>query len=284
MELMSADNFFSSYDSLKASEQCRVGNIFQSSDELLDIVNHCNCRFLRTGKSIFLLVPVHENLDELFFISANPESFASDIPVLFSHFTDFASIKASIIGKEETVGELVGILANNGFVTVKKLLRIRLGLPNSKIVASMRMLAEEYVPYAAFAEEKDAEEILDIILEEFDLVGDNVPNLDGIRKNIRKKNVTVLRIDGTIASVHYFRVEKGISHGYFDITRKGFRGGNGFIFALNIFEIDYFKKMNIKITRSYGWRDAAKTRLVKSSAKTNAFPDGVVIYNMLRRA
>lgn len=284
MELMSADKFFSALDALKASEQCRVGNIFQSSDDLSDIVNRGNCRFLKTGKSIFLLVPIHDNLKELFFLSANRESFASDIPVLFSRFPDTASIKASIIGKEETGSDLAGILADNGFSVVKKLLRIRLGAPDPKIMKSMRILAEEYLPYAEFAEEKDAEEILDIIMEEFDLVGDNVPSLEEIRKNIRKKNVTILRIDGTIASVHYFRVEKGIAHGYFDITRKKFRGGNGFIFALNIFEYDYFQKMNIKITRSYGWRDASKTRLVKSSSKTNAFPDGVVIYNMIRKS
>lgn len=281
MELVNEVNFFAACDDLKKNYHCKISNIFMDSHELRRKFSNKVCNFHMAEKSIFLLVPAQGDMQGMFFISADPDSFAIDLPSFMAQARQFTSIKTSLIGKENTCQPILTSLENNKFTTIKKLLRMRLGIPDDKMISAMRLLADNYRDMASFADENDAEEILSIICEEFDIVGDNIPDIDEVRENIRKKNVTIIKMDNKIATLHYFHVENGIAHGYFDITRKEFRGGNGLIFALNLFEHDYFKSCNIKINRSYGWRDATKTRLVKSSSKTSSFPDGIVLYNML---
>lgn len=281
MKQANETNFFAAYDDLKKNYHCKSHNIFMDSKELGRKISSQICHFHETPRSVFLLCPSHGDMQEMYFVSADPKSFSVDLPYFMSYVDQFSSVKISVIGKDDSCMPIVSALKDNGFAIVKKLLRMRLGAPDDKFISAMRLLASDYINMASFACEDDADEILSIICEEFDIVGDNIPSLNEIRENISKRNVTVVRINNVIASVHYFMVENGISHGYFDITRKEFRGGNGLFFALNLFEHDYFKSNNIKINRSYGWRDAAKTRLVKSSNKTSSFPDGVVIYNMI---
>lgn len=284
MERANDKNFFAACDALKKRVPLRVSNLFEDPHQLGKKFETSACYFLQTGASIFLITPSHEMLSNLHFLSSSPASLANDLGALVQEAGFPHKARSSVIGREEMCSSIVPILEERGFATRKKLLRMRLGEPDEKILDAMRTLAGDYVKLASFARVEDAEEILALIKDEFDVVGDNIPELDEIRENISKNNVTVLRMDGTIAAMHYFRVDKGISHGYFDITRKDFRGGNGLFFALNIFEREYFKKMGIKINRSLGWREATKTRLVKSSKKTSSFPDGIVIYNMLRQA
>ena len=49
---------------------------------------------------------------------------------------------------------------------------MRLGIPDDKIISAMRLLADNYRDMASFADDKDAEEILSIICEEFDIGGE----------------------------------------------------------------------------------------------------------------
>ena len=252
MEKVNEVKFFAAYDNLKKNYHCKISNIFMDSHELRRKLSNQACHFHMAEKSIFLLLPSHGDMQVMFFISADPASFAIDLRSFMVQARQFQSIKTSLIGKENTCQPILASLEDNNFATIKKLLRMRLGIPDDKIISAMRLLADNYRDMASFADDKDAEEILSIICEEFDIVGDNIPDIDEIRENIRKKNVTIIRIDNKIATLHYFHVENGIAHGYFDITRKEFRGGNGLIFALNLFEHDYFKSCNIKISRSYG--------------------------------
>ncbi len=277
-------NFFAACDALKKDYACHTGNLFLNSAELASKFENESCHFHRGDKSIFLLLPSHGDMQSLHFLTAGPDALASDLPAFLRQAFPLPDLKTSIIGPEDLCDSIYPVMEANGFVTIKKLISMRLAKPQEKIIAAMRVLADNYIEFASFAEENDAEEILDILCEEFDIVGDNIPRVEEIRENIKRKNVTIIRMNGKIATLHYFQVEKGIAHGYFDMTRKEFRGGNGLIFALNIFEHEYFKKAGIRINRSYGWREEIKTRLVKSSSRSSSFPDGIVIYNMLHKS
>lgn len=281
MERANETNFFAACDALKHRAAPRVSNLFLDQREIQKKIHTSACYFLAAGDSLFFLAPSHEVLYSLYFLSKNPETLGADLPALMSGATLSRPIRSSVIGREDTCLPVVAALEKNGFTTRNKLLRMLLRRPEEKVVEAMRLLAADYLDLASFAREEDAEEIRDLIHEEFDVIENNIPDLEEIRETIRNNNVTVIRMDGTIAAMHYFHVEKGISHGYFDITRKSFRGGSGLMFALNIFESEYFQKTGIHINRSYGWRDASKTRLIKSSRKTDALHDGIVIYNLL---
>lgn len=283
MERVNETNFFAACDDLKKKYHCKINNIFMNSQELSRKFANQICHFHRANSSVFLLLPSHGDMQAMYFISVDPETFAKDLPSFISQAEQFSSIRTSVIGKEETCKSIIQPLENKRFVIIKKLLRMRNGASSDKIFSAMRILAANYIDNTQFAEYRDAEEILSLLCEEFSIVGDNIPTLEEIKDNIEKRNVAIVRINDKIGAIHYFHVEKGIAHGYFEVTRKEFRGGDGLLFSLYIFEHDYFKRMGTKINRSYGWREATKTRLVKSSSQLNSFHDGVVIYNMLWR-
>ncbi len=274
-------NFFAACDALKQKTPFRVSNLFLDNRQVCKKIENSECFFLQSGQSLFLLTPSHGVMHTLYFLSASPEALTADLPALLAGRNPGCPIRTSVIGREERCRPVVAALEKNGFTTRNTLLRMLIPWPTGKILEGMRLLAADYLEMATFAREQDAEAVRDLIHEEFDIVKNNIPELDEIKETINKNNVTIIRMDGVIAAMHYFHLENGILHGYFDITRKSFRGGNGLMFALNIFELDYFKREGIKINRYYGWRDASKTRLIKSSSKTKAVHDGIAIHNLL---
>lgn len=281
MERANEKNFFAACDALKQQTALRVSNLFLDNRQICKKIENSECYFLRGAESLFFLVPSHEVMHSLYFLSASPEALAADLPALLNGADPDRPIRTSVIGREEMCKSVVAALEQNGFTARNTLLRMLIPWPTGKILEGMRLLAADYLGMATFAREEDAEAVRDLIHEEFDIIKNNIPDLDEIRENIKNNNVTIIRMNGVIAAMHYFYLENGILHGYFDITRKSFRGGNGLMFALNIFELEYFKREGIKINRYYGWRDASKTRLIKSSSKTKAVHDGIVIHNLL---
>lgn len=151
-----------------------------------------------------------------------------------------------------------------------------------KVMDAMRSFSNEYMNCISFAEIGDAEEILEILKENFDLVGDNIPELFSIRQNISKRQVLVLRQDQRIASLLYFTIKNNIFHGLYDVTRKEYRGSAGLFLANSVFRYEYFKSHGIKFKRFLGWRDSGNKKLMKyAETRSPERPDGVVIYNML---
>lgn len=281
MQAATFENFVAAYDTLKATARSAVSNIFLNRYDLSERIKSKCCLQYVTENSIFLLVPTHDSYYDLLFCTKDKESMAASLTKLLSEYCNALPIRCSIVGKEPLAGELSQLFEKKRFSLIKKLLRMRLAEPETKVLEAMRPYAEEYRGQMSFAHEKDAEEILSILLDNFDPAGDNLPELQSIREHIAQKNIAVLRKDGKIVSLHYFSVQNSTLHALYDVTRKEYRGGNGFFMALAVFVHDYFLAQGKRHTRLLGWRDAAKQKLLKHARKSNQTPDGVVIYNML---
>jgi len=197
-----------------------------------------------------------------------------------SFFPKNFSCRASVVGKYPHAEEESNCFKDNGFILTKKLLRMRLNKASDNIIEIMRPYAQEYDVYMSFAGVNDAEEILEILKGEFDIVADNIPEVKKIRNDIKNRQVVILKKNNQIASLQYFNFYNNTLHSLYDVTRKEYRR-EGFFMALAVFVNDYFTALGKKNVRALGWRDAAKQKLVKHARKSNQHPDGVVIYNML---
>lgn len=284
MERANDKNFFAACDDLKQKAPLRVSNLFLDNRQVRRKIADSECYFLQSGRSLFLLVPFHGVMYNLYFLSATPEALASDLSSLMQEFDFSCPICTSVIGREEQCAPILGAFAANGFVEKNTLMRMLSKKPEEKILAGMRLLAADSLERVSFAKEEDAEELLELLCEEFDIVENNIPDLGEIKEDIRNNRIVVIREGNIIAAMHYFDVENGISHSYFDVVRKEFRGGNGMIFALYIFKLDHFKREGAKINRFLAWRDTSRPRLIKNAGKTNECPDGIVIHNLLHPA
>lgn len=278
MQHATFEQFSAAHDALKARVRCTLTNLFQDGHELRVLLAEKKCLLHTAEKSLFLLVPYHDAYYDLLYLAADAPTLEDGLRELLKAYTEPLALRGSCIGREPQAGDMAEIFRSQGFALTKKLLRMRATPPPQKILDAMRPYAEEYRDCMSFAGPEDAEEIFALLKEEFDIVADNLPELESIRQNILKKGVAVLRWENTIASLMYFQKHKNTIHGLYDVTRRQYRR-QGFFMALVIFLKDHDEPR--QKLRVYGWRDAARQKLVKYAKENNQLPDGIVIYNML---
>jgi len=279
--------FADAVDSLKKENRGVLSNVFLSISELADIFVKKECFISAFEETIIVLIPYHDKYFDLLFYTSTKEHLknAMDIftRVIYKH--DFP-VRISVIGVEPLTGEIASLLENFSFELSKKIGRVN-------FTSSKNEAAEDF--FSSFGKDKrkggvkvspsfadldDAQAVLDMLLEEFDLCSENIPELDAIRENIRKKNVVVAKKHGEIIAICYFTIKNRIRFCIYEYTRKEYRGA-GVMFYLNNFVEKYFKKNNIKLARSYGWRDVNKKRLIKIYRALGENFDGVYIYNLI---
>jgi hypothetical protein len=295
MHLATFDAFSVAYDALKARRRCKLSNLFWDSFSLRGLLAHKACPLYMTEGTLFLLIPYHDVYYDCLYLAIDEKALEAGLVELLSLYHGPLGIRASIIAKEPAAGDVAEIFRRQDFVLTKKLLRMRLAGSSKKILNAMRLFADEYrncmflgEPGAAyeyrdrvsFADLDDAEEILEILKENFDLVADNLPELAAVRENIIRQQIAVLRRDGIIASLHYFYLHHNTLHLLYDVTRKEYRR-EGFFMLLAAFMHEHFTKQGRKDMRVLGWRDAGRRKLLSHARKSNEHPDGIVIYNML---
>lgn len=279
MQHATLTNYFSAHDALKAYCRCKFSNIFLDSATLEKLLAEKTCFLHMTDGALFLFIPMHELFYDCLYIAADEILLDEGLKTICAEQELALDIRVSIIGKEPGAGVQAELFQRHGFSLSKKLLRTRLEEVPKKIVDAMRPFAEEYRGCASFAVQEDAEEISALLKENFDPVGDNLPELAAIRENIARQQVAVLRQDGRIAALHYFQRQHNTLHALYDVTRKEYRR-KGLFMALAMFMHEYFMASK-KCTRALGWRDATQERLVRYAKKSNQNHDGVCIYNLL---
>ena len=283
MRAATLETYSAAHDALKARYARLEGNIFLDAPRLAALFSSRPCLLEETESALFLLTPRHSFHDVLFLTGdagALPDALTAWLPA----WPGEQPLRVSVIGRDPGAGALAAQFGAAGFGLVKKLLRTRLKLPESKILAAMRPFAEEVRDQLGYARHGDEEEILEMLCESFDPMGDNLPELAEIRERIDERCVAVVRKEGRILALNYFGIQSGVLHSFYDVTRKEYRGGNGFFMALSVFVHDELKARGIDCGRSLGWRDAAQKKLLKHAQKSNQRPDGIVIYNMSRPA
>lgn len=273
--------FCAKYDRIKIENRDVFTNIYLDFNAIKEFFITKTCIMHEDGNCLLLLVLRHDSFYELFYICDAYTSLHTCIYSLLRLNICFP-VRATIAGKDEKHNnKLVTCFSDNGFYLAKKMIRTRSKRPKEEIIEAMRVLAGDLCRDVSFANENDAYEVLALLTENFDIIKDNIPEYEDIVENINKNQVTILRQDGKIASLHYFTIHNNILHGYFDVTRKEFRGAKALFLAIAIFEYDYFKARNMNVARAIGWRDVTNSRLIKYADRSSQKADGVYVYNML---
>lgn len=277
----SYDSFCNAYNRIKTQSDNILTNIYKDNHTLREYLDTRICLLHENGSCLLLLVPMHDSFYELLYVCDTPDSLSKGLASLFSLKINLP-IRASIVGRDEKQNvALSECFIGHDFSLGKKMMRTQAKRPKDTIIEAMRELAGEACKNVSFAAENDAPEVFAILKENFDLLEDNIPEYNDIIDNIKKKQVSVLKLDGKIASMHYFTIQNNIIYGYFDVTRKEYRGGKSLFLAISIFEHDYFTAKNMNVARSIGWRDVTNKKLVRHAEKSNQNADGIYIYNMI---
>ena len=273
--------YSAAYDALKARRRCALSNIFQDRESLEQLLTQKDCLLFPTEGCLFLFVPFHGVCHDCLYLAADIPALENGLTSCLAHAELPAPVRVSVIGKEPLAGMQTRVFQHQGFTLRKELLRTRLKKPDPRIIEAMRALAgNALLKEISFAVAGEEEEILAMLLSEFDIVGDNLPELATIREDIAKRHIAVLRRNGRIASLHYFQRHRNTLHALYDVTRKEFRREQMFT-AISLFVLDTFEKEEGKPVRAFGWRDISKKRLVRHARKNDQEMDGVHIYNLL---
>lgn len=283
MRAATLETYSAAYDALRSRHPRLTGNIFLDAPRLGSLFGSKRCLLENTENALFLLVPRH-SFHDLLFLTGDARALPAALHAWLPAWPEADPFRVSVIGREPDTGALAALFEAAGFGLVKKLLRTRIRLPEGKILAAMRPFAEEVRDLLGYARPGDEEEILEILRESFDPMGDNLPELEEISERIADRGIAVVRKDGKILSLNYFGIQGGVLHSFYDVTRKEYRGGNGFFMALSVFVHDELEARGVDYARSLGWRDAAQKKLLRHAQKNNQLPDGIVIYNMRRGA
>ncbi|SBW03786.1 hypothetical protein KL86DPRO_20203 [uncultured delta proteobacterium] len=282
MQVASFDIYAREYEALKRQSRRYISNIFFDAPALQTLMAEKPCLFFVAEHCFFLLVPYHGKYYDCLYMATEYASLEQGLAALLAGWDIPMPIRASVIGKEPIAGTVADIFSQHGLVLVKKLVRTEIQTCSDQMSEALNDLAAENVRSVSFAEESDADAVLALLLEYFDLYADNIPERSRILEAIRNRYVVVIKIEGEIAALHYFEMKNRLRHGLFDLTIKKHRQKFLF-FALYKFLDEYFKQQEIEITRSFGWKDQTKKKLMRLSKKQNQYFDGVVFYQMLRQ-
>lgn len=274
----------SGIDAIRSAGAGTLSNIMDYK-ELYSLAEKKDCLILRQDSAMLLLVPCHNSFYDIFYCAQDEQALKNILFEFKSAYHEPWYGRVTIVGKEKQIVPVSRIVEECGFALAKRLARTRIG---AMTINANEAFADRRRNDAAkndnannlktsFAAAGDEEEILSLLLEGFDPCNDNLPELDAIRESIEKKEIIVLRKNGIIVSLHYYKVKNHVCQCYYDITKNEYRKSFDF-FALWDYRYQYFSKNNITINRYSGWRDPDNKRLMKFSAMINEFPDGVYIY------
>lgn len=292
MKKMLIKRYIHAIDSIYAEKWQYITNNFFHFNEMKDILNKKDCFFCDCGTTFFLIIPYHNAYYDLIYYSKGKEYLYKDISCFINNYDYEYPVRASIIGKEPVTGSISELFEKSGFKLVKKLGRVVFdSVKNDNVVSFVNSFSdiqdnceedinvedEQNGMIPVFAKLSDADNILEMLLEEFDLCGENVPELNEIIENIKKNQVAVIKKDNLIIAVNYFNIKNKIRFCIYEYVRKEFRK-NSPMFILNNF-IDKYIDKNGGIRRSYGWRDVSKKRLIRVYQTLGERFDGVYIYN-----
>lgn len=292
MEKCLLNNYIKAIDFIHEENGRYITNNFFNFNEIKDILNKKDCFFYDFCSTFFLIIPYHNVYYDLIYYSKGKEYLYKDILYFINNYDYEYPVRASIIGKEPVTGNISELFEKSGFKLVKKLGRVVFdSVKNDNVVSfvnsfsdiqgnyeeSINVKDEKNAMIPVFAKPSDADNILEMLLEEFDMCGENVPELNEIIENIKKNQVAIIKKDNLIIAVNYFNIKNKIRFCIYEYVRKEFRK-NSPMFILNNF-IDKYIDKNGGIRRSYGWRDVSKKRLIRVYQSLGERFDGVYIYN-----
>lgn len=279
MQAATIDLFVRHSDELKNLSVPVLHNIFQDINELGKLIEKRSCLIKRINNSFFLLVPRHNFYYDILYMSTDIKNLCDSLNIFLSEYRSDYQLRASVIGHDPSAGEIADIFIKCGFTLGRKIARMRNLNDEKDIEKLITLLCDDNEYKVEFATTGDAQSILNLLLSEFDIRSDNLPEISEISKNIRDKQVVVIRNANEVIALHYFTSHRSCVYGWYDVIRKQYRKNHLYLYIM-LFLYNYWKKGK-KFMRSYSWRDVANKRLMQLARQSNQVPDGVYIYNML---
>lgn len=279
MQAATIDLFVKHSDELKKLSIPVLHNIFQDINELGKLIEKRSCLIKRINNSFFLLAPRHDFYYDILYMSTDMKNLFDSLNIFLGEYRSDYQLRASIIGHDPSAGEIADIFIKCGFTLGRKIARMRNLNDEKEIEKLIALLCDENEYNVEFATTGDEQSIHNLLLSEFDIRSDNLPEISEISKNIRDKQVVVIRNVNEIIALHYFTCHRSCVYGWYDVIRKQYRKNHPYLYIM-LFLYKYWKEKK-KFIRSYSWRDVANKRLMKLARQSNQVPDGVFIYNML---
>ncbi len=259
------------------SQGLRLTNMMLDSYKLREVLQQKQCFFFYAENCLFILIPFHNSHYDVLYLATDEQALKNAIVEFLASYKEKKILRLSVIGKEPMAEKTANLFVENGFTLGKCLARTTVSGESFKAKKAISDLVDEDIQ-VGFAKEEHAEQILDILLENFDISSDNIPELEEIRTNIKKNQIVAIIINNQVASFIYYEIINNMLFSYYDVTRKEYRNRFLLLYIGN-FLADYFKEKQ-KVKRAFAWRDKANKRLIKYAALNNEFPDGVYLYNM----
>lgn len=285
LNLATFESFSKQLDFVR-SKRALLTNMFVDANKTKALIEEKICFSIHNEEAIILLIPYHNSYYDVLFTATNEIALQTITLQLQEIYVEEQLLRVSVVGKEPQTGAIADIFQSNGFILQKCIARMLAKLALATTVEAHEELIKDCQRFdnkekisVALAREDQAVEILDLLLEEFDVCADNVPELSAIIDNIKKEQVVVVNYQGKVAALNYYELHKSILLSLFDVSRKEYRK---LFLHMHVgpFINEHFIKNNIRITRAYGWRDIANKRLMKFAKLNNQLPDGIYIYNM----
>lgn len=273
------DQFVSSYDELKRQGSI-VTNSFFNINILSKYFNEKDCIICNYAKSFYVLIPFYDYY-EIQFYTLSLQNLEEDLNNLKQIYSQ-KLLKIRLITRDIDIeDEYHSLFEKNGFQRKGRL--VRMVIKSQGITKYTEVLREciEEIPsqyrHVGYAEEKDANQVLDLLESEFDEVLDSLPEMDEILENIKNKQIIVVKDDnGRVLSARYFTIEGSTCNVIYDVTHKDFRKLSIF-YQVIIFFVDEVRSHHLEFKRSFGWRNVKRTELLKFSKAMDEVPDGTVI-------
>lgn len=281
MERTNFSNFVSALDAIKAVTPFALSNIMDYR-EVCGLVEKKDCLLLRLDSAMLLLVPHHDSFYDILYCAQDGAALKNMLADFKNGYNGPYYARVSVIGKEAQIIPVSRILEECGFILSKKKVRTQ-HKPTINTIESMAVLQSlqsednNSCCGVSFAIAGEEDEIFSLLLEEFDICNDDVPELETIKDSIERKEIVVSRDNGIITAVNYFKVKNHTCYSWYDVTRKEYRHKLEF-FDLYNYRADYFSRNNIVVNRYVGWRNPANRRLMKFAARLNEFPDGIYVH------
>jgi len=253
------------YARIKQAHRQTITNIYHDAQRMQVILKAPTSKLFVYDDCLCILHLQHERFYDLFYLAKDAASLEHGLQALHKAYAESLQkerpIRCMIAGKDKETNAPCQALCNAAFPFHKKLIRRRILPFTDKDVKLLEHFTDNQpLTMIEFAQGQDLKEIYSQFCEEFDMYGDNIPEIHAIKENIEKGQVLVIRKDGKIAFIHYFYIINAIYYDYFELTHTAYRQETFYFYYL-LYRHMYLQERNIK--RLYEWRDAANTRLVK---------------------
>ena len=242
--------------------------------------------FIYSNDNAFFVLSLKYSFFNLSIYTNSYQTLKNDFFECFSSLKSSKDSKLSKWDKENFSLSLCykGDLTDSDFISQLKTIGFKINKKLARFTISCKKQNSylDFVPEkfrkVDFAEESDADSIMVLLKDNFDLIGDYVPEYSDLVDNIRKKQVVCIRDqdnDNKVVAFHYFKVINNIYFGLFDCTDLNYRK-----YFLQFAISEFMKNLEHKFKRCYAWRDVNATRLNKFAKQNQQNEDGVIICNL----